>query len=493
MLVASWFVALPVPFVLMWAPSWGWVLSANALLGVSQGLTWSTTVIMKVDLAGPNKRVLAMGLNEFAGYVAVAGSAPATGFVASEYGLPPEPFYLGVGFAVVGLLLSVPRVRETKHHVSAESRLQGGLPAEGLPSPGEVFFRTTLLHRDLSSVTQAGLVNNLNDGMARGLFPLFFPAAGMDLRPIATLYPATWGLGQLETGAWSDRVGRTWLIAGRMWVQAVGIGVILLSPGFESFALGAALLGLGTAMVHPTLLAAIGDVAHPTWRASAVGVYRLWRDLGHAIGQLLAELIADAFGLHAATGEVLANRRDPGAGGGEGDLCLTDSDPPVLEAANTSIPARLRLGPGGEPSVRERSRGVAEPMLVQLGQREVQRGLTRPALGERRAKDRLGLQDPLGLHQEPSRQEVGGERGLRRGAPARRAHRELAGPGQVLSPVRQAGVAEVVARVLARLGLEIGALEPSEQGRHGDHVVLVVLEHDGELRRRLTAQIRPVQ
>jgi MFS family permease len=279
------------------------LLAANALLGVSQGLTWSTTVIMKIDLAGPAKRGLAMGLNEFAGYFAVAGSALATGWIAATYGLRPEPFYLGVAFVAIGLVLSVFAVRETKHHVSLESQLAGALPPEGVPSQREVFWRTTLLDRNLSSVTQAGLVNNLNDGMAWGIFPLFFVAARMSLEDIgwlAAIYPATWGVGQLFTGALSDRVGRKWLIASGMWIQAAGIVVVILSGGFSGFALGAALLGLGTAMVYPTLLAAIGDVAHPRWRASSVGVYRLWRDLGYAIGALLAGLAADALGLSAA-------------------------------------------------------------------------------------------------------------------------------------------------------------------------------------------------
>ena len=302
-LVAGWLVAAPVPFLLMWAPSWTWVLVANALLGVSQGLTWSTTVIMKIDLAGPKKRGLAMGLNEFAGYFAVAGSALATGLVAAHYGLRPEPFYLGVAFVAIGLALSIFAVRETKHHVGLESRLAGELGPEGLPSAREVFFRTTIFDRNLSSVTQAGLVNNLNDGMAWGLFPLFFTAARMTLEQIgwlAAIYPATWGVAQLVTGALSDRVGRKWLIAAGMWVQAVGIAVVILSGGFWGFAIGAALLGVGTAMVYPTLLAAIGDVAHPSWRASSVGVYRLWRDLGYAIGALLAGLAADAIGLSGA-------------------------------------------------------------------------------------------------------------------------------------------------------------------------------------------------
>lgn len=302
-LVAGWLVATPVPFLLMWAPTWTWVLAANALLGISQGLTWSTTVIMKIDLAGPAKRGLAMGLNEFAGYFAVAASALATGFIAARYGLRPEPFYLGVGFVVFGLLLSTLAVRETKHHVAAESKLHGTLPSGGLPTQLEIFWRTTFLDRNLSSVTQAGLVNNLNDGMAWGLFPLYFAAARMDLGQIGTLaaiYPATWGIAQLFTGAWSDRVGRKWLIASGMWIQAVGIAVVVLGSSFFGFATGAALLGVGTAMVYPTLLAAIGDVAHPSWRASSVGVYRLWRDLGYAIGALLAGVTADALGLPAA-------------------------------------------------------------------------------------------------------------------------------------------------------------------------------------------------
>ena len=302
-LVAGWLVAAPVPFLLMWAPSWPWVLAANALLGVSQGLTWSTTVIMKIDLAGPRSRGLAMGLNEFAGYLAVAGSALATGYVAARFGLRPEPFYLGVGFVAVGLGLSALAVRETKAHAAAEGRLGGEIPPEGVPTQREVFWRTTLLDRDLSSVSQAGLVNNLNDGMAWGLFPLVFTAARMSLEQVgwlAALYPATWGVAQLFTGAWSDRVGRKWLIAIGMWVQAIGIASVALAATFAGFAVGATLLGLGTAMVYPTLLAAVGDVAHPSWRASSVGVYRLWRDSGYAVGALLAGITADALGLAAA-------------------------------------------------------------------------------------------------------------------------------------------------------------------------------------------------
>lgn len=216
-LVAGWIVAVPVPFLLMWAPSWSWILFANALLGVSQGLTWSTTVIMKIDLAGPEKRGLAMGLNEFAGYFAVAGSAFATGLVAARYGLRPEPFYMGIGFVAIGLLLSVFVVRETKHHAAQEAKLTSTSPERPL-SAREVFVHTSFKDRDLASISQAGLVNNLNDGMAWGLFPLVYAAAGMSLAEIGTLaalYPAVWGLGQLVTGAWSDRVGRKRLIVGQ--------------------------------------------------------------------------------------------------------------------------------------------------------------------------------------------------------------------------------------------------------------------------------------
>jgi MFS family permease len=302
-LVAGWLVATPVPFLLMWAPSWNWVLFANALLGVSQGLTWSTTVIMKIDLAGPARRGTAMGLNEFAGYLAVAMAAAGTGHLAVTHGLRPQPFYLGVGFVAAGLLLSILLVRETLGHARHEGRQSSGPGSIAPLSQREIFWRTTLEDRDLSSISQAGLVNNLNDGMAWGLFPLFFAAAGMSLTRIgwlAAIYPAVWGIGQLFTGALSDRLGRKWLIAGGMWVQAGGIGAIALSSGFAGFAAGGVLLGLGTAMVYPTLLAGIGDVAHPSWRASSVGVYRLWRDLGYAVGAVLAGLTADALGLSAA-------------------------------------------------------------------------------------------------------------------------------------------------------------------------------------------------
>ncbi len=300
-LVAGWAIAIPVPFLLMWAPSWNWMLVANALLGISQGFTWSTTVIMKIDLVGHERRGLAMGLNEFAGYVALAGAALLTGWIAARYGLRPDPFYPGVVFVTVGLAVSALMVQETNAHVVLESSLHRA-SAQAF-SPREVFWRTTLTDRNLSSISQAGLVNNLNDGMAWGLFPLVFAAANLSLDRIgilAAIYPATWGVVQLATGALSDRVGRKWLIATGMWVQAVGISVVILSHGFIGFATGGVLLGIGTAMVYPTLLAAIGDVAAPAWRASSVGVYRLWRDLGYALGALLAGLIADSLGLAGA-------------------------------------------------------------------------------------------------------------------------------------------------------------------------------------------------
>jgi MFS family permease len=302
-LVAGWLVAIPVPFLLMWGPSWKWIVAANVLLGVSQGLTWSLTVIMKIDLVGPKRRGLAMGVNEFSGYIAVAASAFATGWIAARYGLRPQPFYLGIVYVACGLLISALLVRDTRDHVAHETALRSAKQAEAHVSQREVFWRTTLSDRNLSSVSQAGLVNNLNDGMAWGIFPLYFAAAGIGLERIgvlAALYPATWGMMQLFTGAWSDRIGRKRLIVGGMWVQAIGIAITAATTSFTPFALGSLLLGLGTAMVYPTLLATIGDVAHPGWRASAVGVYRLWRDLGYAIGALLAGVVADAFGLAAA-------------------------------------------------------------------------------------------------------------------------------------------------------------------------------------------------
>ena len=333
-LILGWLIAAPVPFMLMWAPSWNWVIAANVLLGVSQGLTWSTTVIMKIDLVGPKQRGLAMGLNEFAGYFAVALSALATGWVAATYGLRPEPFYLGVGYIATGLALSVVAVRETRHFVRHEVA-SAGLAAAGI-SQRELFWKVSLKDRDLSSVSQAGLVNNLNDGMAWGLFPLVYAAAGATLAQIGMLvatYPAVWGLAQIVTGALSDRIGRKVLIVGGMWIQAAGIVATALSGSPAVFALGAVLLGLGTAMVYPTLLAAIGDVARPDWRASAVGIYRLWRDLGYAAGAVLAGFTADAFGLDAALYVVALVTF---ASGASVWLRMTETHPPQSRTAQPS-------------------------------------------------------------------------------------------------------------------------------------------------------------
>jgi MFS family permease len=298
-LVVGWLVALPVPLLLMWAPTWGWVLFANALLGINQGLTWSLTVIMKIDLAGPEQRGLAMGLNEGAGYGAVAVAAWVTGWIASEYGLRPEPFYLGVVLAIVGLGLSAVFVRETAGHVEhevANHQTRDGHPGDDLTF-GQVFATSTWRNRSLSATSQAGLVNNLNEGMAWGLFPLFFAAAGLSVGRIGVVIaiaPAVWGIGQLLTGALSDKVGRKWLIAGGQWTEAVGLLLIAFGDSFWVWAAGSAIFGAGTAMAYPTLIAAIGDIAHPVWRARAVGVYRLWRDLGFAVGAVLSGVLADA-------------------------------------------------------------------------------------------------------------------------------------------------------------------------------------------------------
>jgi len=302
-LVAGWLIGVPVPFLLAFGPAWGWIVFANVLLGINQGLTWSTTVIMKIDLVGPRRRGLAMGLNEAAGYCAVALAALATGLIAARAGLRPAPFFLGMAVAGLGLGLSALFVRETHGHARFEAATGAAAGAQAGLSTRQVFWLTSVKEKALSAASQAGLVNNLNDGLAWGIFPLFFARAGLPVARIgvlAALYPAVWGLGQLVTGALSDRVGRKWLIAGGMWTQAAAIGVIAAGHGFWPWALGAVLLGAGTAMVYPTLLAAIGDVAHPAWRASAVGVYRLWRDGGFAIGALVGGLVADLLGMAAA-------------------------------------------------------------------------------------------------------------------------------------------------------------------------------------------------
>jgi MFS family permease len=299
-LIAGWLAAVPVPFLVMWAPTWTWIVFANVLLGINQGFAWSTTVVMKIDLVGPQKRGLAMGLNEFAGYLAVAASAFATGAIATRYGLRPEPFYLGIAFVSLGLALSLLFVRDTTAHATLEGRMrQASKPVD----TSEVFATTSWRNPALSSASQAGLVNNLNDGLAWGLFPLYFAAAGLSLHQItilAALYPATWGIAQLWTGALSDRWGRKGLISWGMHVQGATLMAMALWRGFVPWIVAAVALGIGTAMVYPTLLAAVGDVADPAWRATAVGIYRLWRDLGYAAGAVIAGLLADALGMATA-------------------------------------------------------------------------------------------------------------------------------------------------------------------------------------------------
>ena len=323
-LVAGWLLGLPVPLLIISAPTWSWIVAANILLGVNQGLCWSTTVIMKIDLAGPQRRGLAMGLNEAAGYLAVAVTAYLTGLIAARTGLRPEPFYLGVAYAGLGLGLSTLLVHETQGHAKLEAQLtdsgrttdparsDGRPPAAAgneRPSTREIVVRTSLREPALSACSQAGLVNNLNDGLAWGLLPLLFVRGGLPVAQIAVLaalYPAVWGLGQLLTGPLSDRLGRKPLITGGMLLQAAALAGIALAGSFRPWAASAILLGIGTAMVYPTLLAAISDVAHPSWRATAVGVYRLWRDAGFAVGALLAGLVADLAGLEAAVWVVAA-------------------------------------------------------------------------------------------------------------------------------------------------------------------------------------------
>ncbi len=296
-LVAGWLVALPIPLLVGWGPSWGWIIVANVLLGVSQGLTWSTTVIMKIDLVGPGRRGLAMGLNEAAGYVAVSVMALATGALAAHNGLRPDPFFLGLAVAGLGVGVSTLFVRETLEHARDEARShQGPAHLHGELSLARVLRITSLSERSLSAVSQAGLVNNLNDGVAWGVFPLLFTQAGLgvgDVGVLSAIYPAVWGLGQLGTGALSDHWGRKPLIVSGMLVQAGALLVVARAHSFGIWALAMVGLGAGTALVYPTLLAAVGDVAHPSWRASAIGVYRLWRDAGFAVGALLAGYVAD--------------------------------------------------------------------------------------------------------------------------------------------------------------------------------------------------------
>ncbi|MDB1086412.1 MFS transporter [Streptomyces sp. ACA25] len=314
-LVAGWLIALPVPAMLAWGPSWSWIVAANVLLGASQGLTWSTTVIMKIDLVGPARRGLAMGFNESAGYLAVAATAMATGAIAEHAGLRPAPFLLGAAYAALALGLSVLAVRETQGHARAEAARHPAGPNAQLTT-GEVARRTGFGDRSLSAASWAGMVNNLNDALAWGLFPLLFALQGLSVAQIgvlAALYPAVWGAGQMLTGWWSDHVGRKHLITAGMFLQALAIGLVAAGSTFGVWSAAQVLLGIGTALVYPTLLAVVGDVAHPAWRARAVGVYRLWRDGGFAVGALLAGAIADLWSISTAVWVVAALTAATGA------------------------------------------------------------------------------------------------------------------------------------------------------------------------------------
>src|SRR5579859_4294899 len=318
-LVLGWLIGLPVPFLIIFANRWFWFEVANVLLGMDQALCWSMTVIMKLDLVDPKRRGLALGINEFAGYLAVGFTAWFTGYLAAEYALRPQPFYLGIAVAIAGLLLSVFGARETIDHARLESKLHdsraaaaGGASLARNPSAfslREIFALASWKDRNLFSCSQAGLVNNLNDGMSWGIYPLFFASLGLGVAAIGTIkavYPAAWGILQLVTGPLSDRWGRKWLIAGGMVVQAGGIWLTVQVPVYSAWMIGALLQGVGTAMVYPTLLAAISDVAHPEWRATAMGAYRFWRDLGYALGALISGVIADLLGMRVAIQVVAA-------------------------------------------------------------------------------------------------------------------------------------------------------------------------------------------
>jgi MFS family permease len=306
-LIVGWLLALPVPLMIAWAPAWSWIVAANALLGISQGLTWSMTVIMKIDLVGPLRRGLAMGMNEFAGYLAVALAALASGVAAASWGLRTGPAYLGIAISLVGLLVTLLLVKDTSAHARLEATSLPHGSGSGPRSLGFVLRSSLWRDRGLFSVSQAGFVNNLNDGLAWGLFPLFFAATGLSLREVAVLvatYPAVWGLAQLGAGALSDRWGRKWLIVAGMALQGGALLAVAFTRGFELWLGELAVLGIGTALVYPSLLAAVGDIAPPSWRSTAIGVYRLWRDLGYVAGALIAGVLADLVSMAGAVASV---------------------------------------------------------------------------------------------------------------------------------------------------------------------------------------------
>lgn len=297
LLVIGWLIGLPVPFILMMANSWNWIIAANILLGINQGLTWSSTVVMKIDLVGEKDRGLAMGLNEFAGYIAVALIAFITGLVAGAFGLRPYPFYIGIVMAVLGLLISLFLVKDTRHHVAKEAS------TNGIPLLKNIFWDTTFHHRNLSSVTQAGLINNLNDGMAWGLFPILLSDKDFSISEIGIVtatYPAVWGFGQLFTGKMSDHLSKKSMLFWGMFLQGIALILFVFASSFTHYIVLATLLGWGTAMVYPTFLATVAENTHPHDRAKSLGVFRLWRDLGYAIGAFMTGIIADLFGINAS-------------------------------------------------------------------------------------------------------------------------------------------------------------------------------------------------
>ncbi len=297
LLVLGWIIALPIPLLLIYAPSWNWVIFANILLGINQGLTWSSTVVMKIDLVGDKNRGLAMGINEFAGYFAVGVVAFLTGIIAQRYGVTPYPFYLGIGIAIIGLLLTVFFVKDTRKFVDKEQKSTETNTLEN------VFLETSFKDKTLSSITQAGLVNNLNDGMIWGLLPILLLSISYDSKSIgiiAAIYPAVWGIGQLFTGKMADHYSKKGMLFWGMLLQGLAILLIPYFNGFYQLASIAALLGLGTALVYPTFLSAIAEATSPRQRAESIGVFRLWRDLGYAIGAIVSGVIADLFGVEYA-------------------------------------------------------------------------------------------------------------------------------------------------------------------------------------------------
>lgn len=297
LLVLGWLFGVPVPFMLMYAPGWNWIVAANILLGINQGLAWSSTVVMKIDLVGEKQRGLAMGLNEFAGYVSLSAVAFVTGWMAGKYGLRPYPFYLGVGISILGLFGSWLLVKDTKHHVEHEAS------SSGIPLLKNIFWETTWKNKNLGSVTQAGLINNLNDGMAWGIFPMLLAAKNFSIQQIGivtAVYPAVWGFGQIITGKMADKICKKDILFWGMMAQAVALILFVVASSLTQFILLAILLGWGTAMVYPTFLASIAEHTHPRDRPKSLGVFRLWRDLGYAIGAIITGIIADAIGIDAS-------------------------------------------------------------------------------------------------------------------------------------------------------------------------------------------------